>query len=60
MYYLRYYREHTSVQNHAPLEELDLALNEQIVVGTFVDEQRPTFLEALESVFPKAAAVAGS
>ena len=57
---LRYYRENTSVQNFAPLEELDLVLNEQIVVGTFVDEQRPTFVEALESVFSKAAAVAGS
>jgi 2-oxoglutarate/2-oxoacid ferredoxin oxidoreductase subunit beta len=44
---LRYYREHIDIQNLAPLEELDLALNAEIVVGKFVDEEQPTFVELL-------------
>lgn len=52
---LRYYREHTEVRNFAPLEELDLQLGEGIVVGKFVEEERPTFIDLLrEGVFPKA------
>jgi 2-oxoglutarate/2-oxoacid ferredoxin oxidoreductase subunit beta len=42
---LRYYRENTVVQNFAPLPECDLStLGGKIVVGKFVDEQKPTFL----------------
>ncbi len=44
---LRYYRENTEVRNFAPLEELDLALSERIVVGKFVERERPTFAELL-------------
>jgi len=51
---LRYYREHTTVQNFAALDELDLALNEEIVVGKFVDEERATYLDLLdEHLIPK-------
>jgi len=42
---LRYYRENTVVQNFAPLEELDLALSGRIVVGKFVQKERPTLAE---------------
>ena len=45
---LRYYRERTTVQNFAALDELDLALNEEIVVGKFVDEERATYLDLLD------------
>lgn len=52
---LRYYRENTVVQNLAPLEELDLALGGKIVVGKFVEKERPTFADLLqERVVPKA------
>jgi 2-oxoglutarate ferredoxin oxidoreductase subunit beta len=52
---LRYYRENTVVENFAPLEALDLALNERIVVGKFVEKERPTFMDLLtERVIPKA------
>ncbi len=52
---LRYYRENTVVQNFAPLEELDLALSEKIVVGKFVERERPTFTDLLrERLVPKA------
>ncbi len=57
---LRYYREHTTVQNDAELEELDLELNKDIVVGKFVDEDRPTYLDVVqETLVPKALAAAG-
>jgi 2-oxoglutarate ferredoxin oxidoreductase subunit beta len=52
---LRHYRQHTAVENFAPVETLDLALNEGIVVGTFVQEERPTFADLLyEQVIPRA------
>lgn len=42
---LRYYKENTVVQNGAPLPECDLStLGGRIVVGKFVEEQKPTFL----------------
>ncbi len=42
---LRYYKENTIVKNGAPLPECDLStLGGKIVVGKFVDEQKPTFL----------------
>lgn len=52
---LGYYQQHTMVENFAPLENLDLALNEDITVGTFVQEERPTFADLLyERVIPRA------
>lgn len=52
---LRYYKQNTAVENFAPLETLDLALNEGITVGTFVQEERPTFADLLhEVVIPRA------
>jgi 2-oxoglutarate ferredoxin oxidoreductase subunit beta len=57
---LRYYRENTTVENFAALTELDLELNKEIVVGKFVDEERPTFRELLDdTLVPKALAAAG-
>ena len=45
---LRYYKEHTVVENFASLDALDLALNEGIVVGKFVDKERPTLADLLQ------------
>ena len=45
---LRYYKDNTIVKNFAPPEECDLeALGGKIVVGKFVEDKRPTFLERL-------------
>ncbi len=44
---LRYYQENTVVENFAPLETLDMALGDRIVVGKFVEKERPTFAELL-------------
>ena len=43
---LRYYRDNSEVKNFAPLKEADLSkLGGKIVVGKFVEEQRPTFMD---------------
>lgn len=56
---LRYYKENTVVKNFAPVEELDLVLSGKIVVGKFVEKERPTFVDLVrEKLYPKAQAVA--
>jgi len=45
---LRHYRENTVVENFAPLDQLDLALSGKIVVGKFVEKERPTFADLLQ------------
>lgn len=48
---LRYYKENTVVKNFAPLQECDLGvLGGKIVVGKFVEEKKPTFLDRLSGV----------
>jgi 2-oxoglutarate/2-oxoacid ferredoxin oxidoreductase subunit beta len=43
---LRYYKDNTIVKNFAPLPECDLStLGGKIVVGKFVDETKPAFME---------------
>ncbi len=43
---LRYYKENTIVKNFAPLPECDLSvLGGKIVVGKFVEEHKPVFME---------------
>ncbi len=39
---LRYYRDHAEVKDFAPLEECDLSLGGRVVVGKFIEKQRPT------------------
>ena len=42
---LRYYKENTVVKNFAPLPECDLSvLGGKIVVGKFIEEQKPVFM----------------
>ncbi|MFA5787662.1 MAG: 2-oxoacid:ferredoxin oxidoreductase subunit beta [Actinomycetota bacterium] len=58
---LRYYRENTEVRNFAALEECELSLGGKIVVGKFVQKERPTFMDLLrDNVYPKAQARAES
>jgi 2-oxoglutarate ferredoxin oxidoreductase subunit beta len=45
---LRYYQKHRVLKHFAPLEECDLRLGGDIVVGKFVDQERPTFLDLLQ------------
>jgi 2-oxoglutarate ferredoxin oxidoreductase subunit beta len=42
---MRYYREMSEIRNGADLRETEIRLREKIIVGTFVDTQRPDFME---------------
>jgi 2-oxoglutarate ferredoxin oxidoreductase subunit beta len=42
---MRYYREMSEVCNFADLSQVGIRLREKILVGTFVDTERPDFLE---------------
>jgi 2-oxoglutarate ferredoxin oxidoreductase subunit beta len=54
---LRYYKENTIVRNSADLEDLDLVLSGKIVVGKFVDKERPTLADMMrDQVNPRAQA----
>ncbi len=44
---MRYYHEHSVIRHFPPLEEVELTLGGEIVVGKFVERERPTFEEAL-------------
>jgi 2-oxoglutarate ferredoxin oxidoreductase subunit beta len=46
---LRRYKERTVIKHFAPLEECELSLDGPIVVGKFVDIERPTFLDMIRA-----------
>ena len=46
---LRYYREKSVIKNGADTKEVGLSFQGEIVVGKFVDRERPTWQEAMEA-----------
>jgi 2-oxoglutarate ferredoxin oxidoreductase subunit beta len=46
---MTYYRDNFEIKNKADTRELDLDFQSKIICGKFVDEERPTFLEAMEA-----------
>ncbi len=46
---MRYYKEKTVIKHFASLDECNLSLGGTIVVGKFVDKERPTFLDMLRN-----------
>ena len=46
----RYYQEHTVIRHGSDPKHADLGPGREIVVGTFVDEPRPTYLELYENL----------
>jgi 2-oxoglutarate ferredoxin oxidoreductase subunit beta len=46
---MRYYQEKSVIKHFAPLEEAELTLGGPIVVGKFVDKEKPTFLDLVRS-----------
>jgi 2-oxoglutarate ferredoxin oxidoreductase subunit beta len=46
---MTYYRENFEIKNNADTRELGLDFQSGIICGKFVDEERPTFLEAMEA-----------
>jgi 2-oxoglutarate ferredoxin oxidoreductase subunit beta len=49
---LRHYESHTEVKNFANLDECDLSMDGKIVVGKFVDIQKPTLLDFVRDQIP--------
>jgi 2-oxoglutarate ferredoxin oxidoreductase subunit beta len=47
---MRYYRESSVIKNGADPKDVDITVNGKIVVGRFVDIERPTFLNLREQV----------
>jgi 2-oxoglutarate ferredoxin oxidoreductase subunit beta len=50
---LKYYKEHSVIKHGADTKELGLSFRGQIVVGKFVDRERPTWLEAMNEQLTK-------
>ncbi len=42
---MRYYREMSEIRNGADLRDTEIRLREKIIVGTFVNTERPDFME---------------
>lgn len=53
---LRYYEQKSVIRHGADPKDADLTLGSEIVVGTFVELERPTFLEVYEEKILKLAA----
>lgn len=48
---LKYYREKSVIKNGADTKEVGLSFQGQIIVGKFVDRERPTWLDAMNTHF---------
>jgi 2-oxoglutarate ferredoxin oxidoreductase subunit beta len=48
---MKYYKQNIIIKNNASWEELELPFRGKIVVGKFVDIERPTFLETMNKCF---------
>ena len=42
---MKFYHDNSEIKHGAPLEELDIGFQEKIVVGKFVDKEKPTFID---------------
>ncbi len=51
---MTYYRDNVEIHNGADTRTLDLDFQSTIVCGKFVDQERPTFLEAMHAHYQKA------
>jgi 2-oxoglutarate ferredoxin oxidoreductase subunit beta len=45
---MRYYKQHSTIKNGANTREVDIKMQGEIVVGKFVDIERPSLQEAME------------
>ena len=46
---MKFYKEHSKVRNGSPASEADLSMHGDIIVGKFVDRERPDYLETMRS-----------
>ena len=50
---VKYYKEKSTVKNGADTKEVALGFQSNIIVGKFVDRERPTWLEAMDDHYSK-------
>lgn len=50
---LRWYYENSEIRHGANTKDVDIGLRDEIIVGKFVDKERPTFLEAMNQSLKK-------
>jgi 2-oxoglutarate ferredoxin oxidoreductase subunit beta len=46
---LRWYCENSVIRHDAGTKEADIRLRDKLIVGKFVDKERPTYLEAMNA-----------
>jgi 2-oxoglutarate ferredoxin oxidoreductase subunit beta len=50
---VKYYKEHSTIRNGANTKELGISYQGDIIVGKFVERERPTWLECMNEHFAK-------
>jgi len=45
---MKFYKEHSKVRNGASTREVDMTMDGDIIVGKFVDRERPDYLETMQ------------
>jgi 2-oxoglutarate ferredoxin oxidoreductase subunit beta len=50
---MKFYYENSTIKHGEPTDNLDINFQEEIIVGKFVDRERPTFTESLKSWLKK-------
>ncbi|MEO0085375.1 MAG: 2-oxoacid:ferredoxin oxidoreductase subunit beta [candidate division WOR-3 bacterium] len=51
---MKFYREHSTTKNGCDTREVDIRFQEEIIVGRFVQKEKPTFLESMEAQMRRA------
>ncbi len=46
---MKFYKQHSKIRNGAPTREVELSFDGDIIVGKFVDRERPDYLETMRS-----------
>lgn len=50
---MKFYHDHSVIRHGANTKDIDIGFQKEIVVGKFVDKERPTFLEAMNEHLSK-------
>ena len=46
---MKFYYENSTIKHGEPTDNLDIDFQKEIIVGKFIDRERPTFTESLKS-----------
>jgi len=50
---MRFYHDNAEIRHGADTRDVDIGFQDKIVCGKFIDEERPTFLEAMHEHYTK-------